>query len=128
MDGRSGVCENVDRLARAAPEKACLLRTPCTQTPEDEPRTLLAAAALAHFGLSLHVLSSGHPIEGSYILYVYSESLASGHGITYFKGGEHAEGATDFLWMMLLGAGSSSGWTWPSPRPHSIRAKGGRAP
>lgn len=73
------------------------------------PRTLLAAAALAHFGLSLHVLSNGHPIEDSYILYIYSESLASGHGITYFKGGEHAEGATDFLWMMLLGAGSFLG-------------------
>jgi len=42
------------------------------------------------------------PAEDAAILYAYSENLADTGVISYFPGGEPAEGATDFLWMILL--------------------------
>lgn len=63
-----------------------------------------AVAFLAYFGLSVYLLNSGHLHEDAYILYIFSESLARGNGISYFQGGMPAEGATDFLWMAVLGA------------------------
>lgn len=58
---------------------------------------------MAYLSLSLYVLWTGHPHEDAYILYVFSENFAAGNGIAYFDGGPPAEGATDFLWMLLLG-------------------------
>ena len=59
--------------------------------------TFVAAAAIAYW-----LLATGHPHEDAYILYIYAEELARGEGITYFSGGPPIEGATDFLWMVLL--------------------------
>lgn len=55
--------------------------------------------------VSFYVLMTGHLHEDAYILYIFSESLANGNGISYFPGGPPAEGATDFLWMLLLAFG-----------------------
>ena len=44
----------------------------------------------------------GIPHEDSAIIYSYSSSLATTGTISYFPGGEVAEGATPFLWMVLL--------------------------
>lgn len=52
--------------------------------------------------VSYWILMVGHPTEDAYILFTYAERLANGDGIVYFAGGEHAEGATDFLWMVVL--------------------------
>jgi len=51
---------------------------------------------------ALWLMLTGHPHEDAYILNIYARNLAEGHGISYFAGGPHAEGATDFLWMLLL--------------------------
>lgn len=64
---------------------------------------------LAYFSASLYVLMTGHLHEDAYILYIFSESFANGNGISYFPGGEPAEGATDFLWMIFLGIGNFIG-------------------
>lgn len=62
-----------------------------------------AAGALALFGaLAFYVLAVGHPHEDAYILFTYVENLVGGHGIAYYPGGPPAEGATDFLWLLLL--------------------------
>jgi len=42
------------------------------------------------------------PAEDAIILFQYSENLAATGRISYFPGGEKAEGATDFLWMVIL--------------------------
>lgn len=42
------------------------------------------------------------PAEDASILYSYSENFADTGVISYFPGGEPTEGATDFLWMILL--------------------------
>lgn len=42
------------------------------------------------------------PAEDAAILYLYSENLADTGVISYYAGGPPAEGATDFLWMVLL--------------------------
>lgn len=63
---------------------------------------ILACATSA--ALAYWVLLTGHPHEDAYILYIYAEELANGHGITYFDGGPPVEGATDFLWMLALAA------------------------
>ncbi len=55
-----------------------------------------------HLAIGLGVLACGHPHEDAYILFKYARELARGSGIVYFPGGPHAEGATDFLWMVLL--------------------------
>lgn len=52
--------------------------------------------------LGLYFLWTGHPAEDAYILFIYSEHLADGQGITFFEGGPPLEGATDFLWMVAL--------------------------
>lgn len=71
----------------------------------NEPMRLLAplVAFVGFCAASLYVLSVGHPHEDAYILFIFSESFASGEGIRYFPGGPPAEGATDFLWMISLG-------------------------
>ena len=58
-------------------------------------------AALAFAG-SLAILATGHLDEDAYILFTYSHNLAAGHGIVWDWAHGHAEGATDFLWMVLL--------------------------
>lgn len=42
------------------------------------------------------------PAEDVVILYQYSHNLALHGAITYYAGGPHAEGATDFGWMLLV--------------------------
>ncbi|OIQ25323.1 hypothetical protein [uncultured Vibrio sp.] len=52
--------------------------------------------------LSIFILMTGHLHEDAYILFIYAENLANGHGISYYPGGSKTEGATDFLWMAIL--------------------------
>ncbi len=40
--------------------------------------------------------------EDAYIMFRYVEMFLKGYGITYYPGGEHLEGATDFLWFIFL--------------------------
>ena len=61
----------------------------------------VAAAALG-FAFSWLVLTYGQPHEDAFILFKYARNLAEGQGIVYYPGGPHAEGATDFLWMLAL--------------------------
>jgi hypothetical protein len=42
------------------------------------------------------------PAEDAMILFAYSRNLAVHGAITFFAGGPHAEGATDFAWMALV--------------------------
>ena len=57
---------------------------------------LLLLALASHFYL---------PAEDAVILHQYSLNLARHGAITYYAGGPHAEGATDFAWMILIAAG-----------------------
>jgi hypothetical protein len=60
---------------------------------------IVAALSLTGF---LAILATGHLDEDAYILFTYSVNLAAGHGIVWDWAHGHAEGATDFLWMVLL--------------------------
>ena len=53
-------------------------------------------------GVGFYIINNGYLHEDAYILFTYAENLASGEGITYNTGGVRAEGATDFLWMLLI--------------------------
>lgn len=64
---------------------------------------------ITYLTIAFFILFNGHLHEDAYILYIFSESFASGNGIAYFPGGPPAEGATDFLWMIALGIGSFLG-------------------
>lgn len=55
-----------------------------------------------YFTVNLTILHYGHFHEDAYILFIYVENLVSGNGITYFPTGAPIEGATDFLWMILI--------------------------
>ena len=68
-----------------------------------------AVTFIAYIAMTLYLLSSGHLHEDAYILYIYAESLAQGNGIAYFPGGAPAEGATDFLWMVMLASANYLG-------------------
>jgi hypothetical protein len=63
----------------------------------------LAAMALLLAGC-LGVIAVGHLDEDAYILFTYSTNLATGQGIVWDHVHGHAEGATDFLWMVLVAA------------------------
>jgi len=59
-------------------------------------------SAVIFLTIGTYVLYFGHPHEDAYILYIYSEILSGTGDIAYFQGGEPTEGATDFLWMILI--------------------------
>jgi integral membrane sensor domain MASE1 len=58
--------------------------------------------AISFFLANFILLQYGHFHEDAYILFIYVENMLNGNGITYYPSGEHTEGATDFLWMILL--------------------------
>jgi hypothetical protein len=55
-----------------------------------------------YLALALHTLRVSHPMEDAYILFHYVENFVAGHGIAFNAGGPRAEGATDFLWFLML--------------------------
>ena len=57
------------------------------------------------YAIGYRELTVVHPAEDAYILFRYADHVAAGHGIVFNIGGQHAEGATDFLWLLLLSAG-----------------------
>jgi hypothetical protein len=66
-----------------------------------------AAATIAGCGgwaRGLTQLHLRHPHEDALILFRYAENLARGSGIVFNVGGPPTEGATDFLWLVLLSA------------------------
>jgi hypothetical protein len=68
-------------------------------------RSLLALLALYGAFVLAMLLTVPHlflPAEDAVILYQYSQNLAHHGAITYYAGGPHAEGATDFAWMVLI--------------------------
>src|SRR5262252_7965859 len=68
-------------------------------------RPAVAAASIvgvAYLFVCLAILAWGFPNEDALILFKYANNVANGHGVVYFAGGPHAEGATDFLWMLAL--------------------------
>ena len=68
---------------------------------------VLAAIALFGVVVLLALVLAPHfflPSEDAVILYQYSHNLAHHGAITYYAGGPHAEGATDFAWMVLVAA------------------------
>jgi hypothetical protein len=70
---------------------------------------VVGALYLALGSLALHY---GSPHEDAYILFRYAKHLTGGEGIVFYPGGPHAEGATDFLWLLLIGV---FGWLSLSP-------------
>lgn len=63
---------------------------------------IIGTFVLSFCGVSLLTLARGHLHEDAYILLQYVRNLASGGGITFDHVSGHAEGATDFLWMVIL--------------------------
>lgn len=65
---------------------------------------LIIAVSIAFLFLLFNFLliSNGHFHEDAYILFIYVENFVNGNGITYYPDGPHIEGATDFLWLVLL--------------------------
>ena len=57
----------------------------------------------------LYSASQLYPAEDASILFRYSENLAQTGQISYNFQGEKAEGATDFLWMILIAGGVKLG-------------------
>lgn len=66
----------------------------------------MGIAGIAGFGVfllaSLLQLYLSNPNEDAFILFKYVNNVVAGHGVAYFPGGPRAEGATDFLWFVLL--------------------------
>ena len=67
--------------------------------------SLMFAALLGglFFAICFCVMQVGHLHEDAYILYQYSRSFSRGLGISFDITNGPAEGATDFLWMAILG-------------------------
>lgn len=61
------------------------------------------------FLIFLYVLKNGHLHEDAYILFQYSKKFAQGKGIVFDELSGPTEGATDFLWMLVLGVGKFLG-------------------
>lgn len=63
---------------------------------------MAACSAMIYLLVGFYILVRGHLHEDAYILFIYAENLAQTGRITYFLDGPVAEGATDFLWMLLI--------------------------
>jgi uncharacterized membrane protein YvlD (DUF360 family) len=68
------------------------------------PLITAASAALIYLLLGVLSMAFGHPDEDAYILFIYSEIFADTGRIGFFADGPPIEGATDFLWMVILAA------------------------
>ena len=66
------------------------------------PYAISVSAGLLFTFAAVTQLTYGHLHEDAYILFQYSHNVASGHGIVFDNLSGRAEGATDFLWMLLL--------------------------
>ena len=75
--------------------------TPVEQSPA-KLSLIGVVGASVFFIYNLWLISNGHFHEDAYILFIYVDNILSGNGISYYPGGPHAEGATDFLWLLLL--------------------------
>ena len=67
----------------------------------------LLIAVLAFYGACVLLFLAVEPLyfmpaEDAVILWAYSRNLALHGAITYFAGGPHTEGATDFAWMVAV--------------------------
>lgn len=74
------------------------------------PKALWLTAIIVfalYLGVATHVLTQGHLNEDAYILFQYVQNVAAGNGIVFDALSGPAEGATDFLWMIML-----SGLAW----------------
>lgn len=60
---------------------------------------LLVAALSAGVYFLLHSPLNG--IDDANIFFVYARNLATGKGIVFYPGGEHVEGFTSFLWLLV---------------------------
>lgn len=58
--------------------------------------------ALSFSAYSYLVILNGHFHEGAYILFKYIENFVAGNGISFSPDLIPAEGATAFLWLILL--------------------------
>ncbi len=65
---------------------------------------LLALAAIPLFLFFCYVPWNSFPSEDAAMLFQYSENLAESGRVAYNLGGPPVEGATDFLWMLVLSA------------------------
>jgi hypothetical protein len=65
-------------------------------------RSVPFAVALVHAAVGISVLYRTQPNDDAFILFAYVKNLVDGQGIVFWPGGPHAEGATDFLWMLLI--------------------------
>lgn len=80
---------------------------PSSATVRERQRKALGFALLSaaiHFLFAYSILYSLHPHEDAYILFTYAKNLGGSGSLAYYSGGPPAEGATDFLWMLMLAA------------------------
>lgn len=64
--------------------------------------TLFVCVGITFTTVAISLLYYGHLHEDAYILFQYSHNLSNGQGIVFDKTSGPTEGATDFLWMVLL--------------------------
>lgn len=65
--------------------------------------------SILYFILNYIAIWLGHFHEDAYILFIYVENIINGHDIAFYRNSPPAEGATDFLWLILLTALSYTG-------------------
>lgn len=87
--------------ARTMNEKLNLHDAGNDATPKALWLTAIVVFSL-YVGVATHVLTEGHLNEDAYILFQYVQNVAAGNGIVFDSLSGPAEGATDFLWMIML--------------------------
>jgi hypothetical protein len=60
--------------------------------------------AVGYFGFAWLAMYMGHFHEDAYILFKFVENIVAGNGISFSAHLGPAEGATDFLWLIMLAA------------------------
>ena len=66
-------------------------------------KSIFLISSLIFFSFFILIGFYSYPQEDALILYRYSINFAETGQIVFNQNGLHTEGATDFLWMILLG-------------------------
>lgn len=90
------------------------MATPPPSRASAGPSALLGLLAVGLVYASRYHAHPGEPWEDAAMLFRYAEHLAAGQGFVWNLGEAPVDGATDFLWTLVLAGAARLGWAVPA--------------
>jgi arabinofuranosyltransferase len=89
--------------------------SPARETSKPAPFAVRIVLGICLAGLLTHIALYSFQCDDAFISFRYARNLADGDGLVFNPGHERVEGYTNFLWVLILAAGS-----WVGMPPESL--------